>query len=80
MAKKKMKLTPKEQAHVSKGMKRKMVDVHGNPMSPQRKLGALYKEVSEMRKRGSVVREAKGPSKDVRRRPKLKKKPTGRKK
>lgn len=77
MAKKKttkMKLTPKEQAHVSKGMRKKMVDVGGNPMSQRRKLGALYSEVREMRERGSTVREARGPSKVVRRRPKLKKK------
>lgn len=70
---KRMKLTPKEQAHVSKGMGKRMLDVGGNVMSQQRKLGALYNEVREMRKRGSTVREAKGPSKDVRRRPKLKK-------
>ncbi|NIM45827.1 MAG: hypothetical protein GTN80_08180 [Nitrososphaeria archaeon] len=71
MAKRRMKLTPKEQAHVSKGMSKKMVDVGGNPLSRQRKLAALHEEVRKGRQRGWTTREAKGPSKVVRRRPKL---------
>lgn len=47
-----IKLTPKEQAHVSKGMSKKMVDVGGNPMNRQRKLAALHSEVRRARKAG----------------------------
>lgn len=65
-------LTAKEKAHIAKGMKKKMVDRGGNVLSPQRKLAALHSEVRAGRKRGWTKREAKGPSKDVRRRPKLK--------
>lgn len=68
---KKMKLSPKEQAHVSKGMSKKMVDVGGNPLSRQRKIAALHSEVRRGRQQGWTTREARGPSKVVRRRPKL---------
>lgn len=71
---KKIKLTAKEQSHVSKGMRKKMVDQGGNVLDPKRKLAALYSEVRSARKRGWTTRVAKGPSKVVRKRPKLKKK------